>query len=285
MKFRLLLSALAAVAAAFVTVASSMPVGAVDIRPRPTVIVPLPTPSLAPIVVVSMGDSLTEGTDPATRGGTYASYRAEMTRLMNRTGQAHTWVVQGIGGTKCSYWAARMASVLSTYHPNLVLLDCGTNDTPTDDTASAYRTILAAVEAYNASGHNTVLVASLIGVPDMKSPTNSVRPYIEKWMLDTNLAIASVIDPCFPASSCPVVPYANMWKVPANHVEWLAPDGIHLTERSNAAYGQLFYQAAQVRMGWLTFEQMRMAPMCGLSGTFRSTDPRPTGYQVCLYGG
>lgn len=237
---------------------------------------PQPAPSqLPPITVASVGDSLTRGTD----GSTYASYRAELTRLMSMTGQPVTWVVQAEGGTKCSYWAARMAGLLMTYNPAVVFLDCGTNDTPSDATESDYRTILAAVAAYNAAGHHTLLVAALIGQPDMDSPTNTVRPEIWDWMHNTSLAIAKAL------ADYPGVPFADMVLVP-NNIEWLQTDGIHLTARSEAAYGQLFYRAAQPHMaGWLTIEAMRAQPMCGLSGHWRDTVwPTPDGvvYRVCI---
>lgn len=242
--------------------------------PRPTVIDPSPVPSLAPKIVMGMGDSLTRGID----GSTYASYRAELSRLMNMTGQPHTWVVQAEGGTKCSHWAAQMAASLNAYHPDVVFLDCGTNDTPSDATEADYRTILAAVAAYNAAGHHVLLVAALIGQPDMDSDTNTIRPWIWDWMHNSSLAIGRAL------ASYPTVPVADMVLVP-NNKEWLQSDGIHLTARSEAAYGQLFYRAAQPRMaGWLTIEQMRAQPMCGLSGHWRDTPwPTPDGvvYRVC----
>lgn len=247
------------------------------VPPRPTVLPQPSTPTFDPITIVSMGDSLTEGINPLTKGTTYASYRGDLTVLLNKTGQPHTWVLQASGGKKCSYFAGIMAQVLQTYNPRIVFLDCGTNDTPTDNTEADYRTILSSVASYNSTGHNVLLVASLIGVPYMKSPENSVRPYIIDWMLNTNLAIQRAL------ASYPQVPVANMWKVPANP-EWLYQDGIHLIARSEAAYAQLFYQAAQPSMGWLTLAQMRTTAMCGLNGIFRTTDPWPipdVDYPVC----
>lgn len=276
-KFQWLASISASVTVALGVGVVAVPGGASDIdpgRPRPTVINPVPTPSLAPIVVMSVGDSLTVGVD----GSALASYRGELSRLMSVTGQPHTWVVQAVGGTKCSYWAARMAGLLNTYNPRIVFLDCGTNDTPSDATEADYRTILAAVASYNASGHNTLLVAALIGQPDMDSPTNTVRPWIWDWMHNTSAAIGRAL------AAYPGVPFTDMVRVP-NNIEWLQADGIHLTARSEAAYGQLFYRAAQPHMaGWLTIEAMRAQPMCGLSGHWRDTPwPAPDGvvYRVC----
>lgn len=239
--------------------------------PRPTVIEPSPVPSLAPIVVMSVGDSLTEGTDLATKGTVLASYRPELSRLMALTGQPHTWVIQAQGGTKCSYWAARMGSLIDTYHPDLVLLNCGTNDTPSDSTEADYATMLAA-----AASRHTLLIASLIGRPYMGSLVNQTRPWIEGWMDATNDAIRRAL------AAYPSVPYASMLRVP-NTPEWLTDDGIHITPRAEAAWAWLFFLAAQAAMHWLTPAQLHVSEMCGLSGHDRD-DPWPTpgvAYRVC----
>lgn len=277
-RFRWLASIVAAAAVAGGLVA--VPGGAAGIdpgRPRPTVIdpAPSPAPSLAPVVVMSVGDSETEGTDPLTKGTTYASYRGELTRLMNLTGQPHTWIVQAAGGTTCAYWAARLDGLIATYHPNAIFLNCGTNDVPgTNNTQADYEAMLRVAQT-----RGVQVIASLIGIPDMRSPTNTVRPYIADWMHATNLAIMRAL------ATFPSVPYADIQAIPANP-EWLTPDGIHWTARAEAAVGQLFYLAAMAVMHWLTFAQMHVTKMCGLSGRWFAspTDPWPipdVDYRVC----
>lgn len=234
-------------------------------QPSPPVYIP-PAPQLPPIVVLSVGDSLTVGD-----GGVTASYRAELSRLMTRSGQPHTWRVEAMGGTACQHWADRMDSLITAHDPDLIFLNCGTNDTPSDSTEAEYRTILATAEA-----RGVQVVASLIGIPDMRSPTNTVRPWIDDWMHGTNLAIKRAL------ADHPAVPVADMQRIPANP-EWLQADGIHLTPRAETAMGQLFYQAAQPARGWRTLAQMRTWEMCGLSGAWRD-DPWPepdVAYRVC----
>jgi lysophospholipase L1-like esterase len=218
---------------------------------------------------MSVGDSLTAGTDPTS---STTSYRGELSRLMHLAGQPYQWNIQAIGGTKCSYWAAHLPALMDTYHPDLVLLNCGTNDTPDDNTAADYRTILAAVTARP----NTKIVASLIGRPDMESPTNTVRPWIADWMDGTNTAIRAAL------ADYPAVPVASMLRIPAN-IEWLQPDGIHWTARSEAAAGEIFYQAAASLRGWPTLAALGVQEICGLSGHDRD-DSWPTPdvqYRVC----
>lgn len=250
------------------TILSWLLTAALAVNPVPGPTHPTPAPTLPAITVMSIGDSLTYGAD----GSVGASYRAELSRLMNKTGQPHTWVVQAVGGTKCGHWPSRLDGLITTYHPQIIFLDCGTNDVPGDETEAAYRSLLATAQA-----RGVLLVASLIGIPDMRSPTNTVRPWIIDWMHGTNQLILAAL------ADYPNTPVADMQRVPANP-EWLQADGIHLTARSEAAYAQLFYQAVQPWVaGWRTFADMGMGEMCGLSGAW-ITDPWPTpdvAYRVC----
>lgn len=229
---------------------------------------PKPTASPLPsIVVLSVGDSLTYGTD----GSTTASYRGELSKLLRLTGQPHQWVVSAAPGSKCSWWVTRLDALITTHHPAIIFLNCGTNDTPTDATEQDYRAILGV-----AAAHVVPVVASLIGIPDMRSPTNSVRPSIYSWMEGTNLAIRRAL------AGFPAVPVANLERIPATP-EWLQADGIHWTARAEAAVGQIFYEAARALRGWLTFAQMHVTKMCGLSGV-RPNEPwlvPDVDYRVC----
>lgn len=235
-------------------------------QPEPPPVYTTP-PQLPAITVLSVGDSLTVGTD----GGPTASYRGELSRLMTRTGQPHAWRVEAMGGSTCAHWADWLDTLITRHHPDVIFLNCGTNDTPESATEADYRRILATAQA-----RGVQLVASTIGYPDMGSPTNAVRPWIDDWMHETNLAITRAL------ADYPQVPVARMSRVPADP-EWLQGDGVHLLPRAEAAYGQLFYQAVAPARGWRTLAQMRMVGMCGLKGAWTG-DPRPrpdVDYRVC----
>ena len=240
-----------------------------DRRPTPTWPGPVPS-QRPPIVVLSVGDSLTVGHGP---NGTFTqSYRPDLSRLLGMTGQPHTWKVEALGGTKCSYWAARIDQIITAHQPHLMFLNCGTNDTPTDNTETDYRTILT-----RAAARGVPLVASKIGVPDMRSPTNVVRPWIDDWHENTNQAIGRAL------AAFPSVPWADITLIPANP-EWLQVDGIHWIARTEAAVAELFYRAAQPGRGWLTLAQMGQQGMCGLYGNPAPAAPWPTpdvAYRVC----
>lgn len=225
-------------------------------------------PALPMRKLMSIGDSITFGTD----GSVTASYRGEVSRILRLTGQPHEWIVQAAPGSKCSWWTSRIDGLITTYHPDMIFLNCGTNDTPADQTEADYWSILTI-----AGARGVPVVASLIGRPDMRSPTNTVRPWIKDWMQGTREALQRAL------SGFPGVPYADVGLVPANP-EWLQPDGIHWSARMEAAVGQLFYEAARLLwVGWKTLAQLGVIKMCGLSGV-GDTGPwlRPgIDYRVC----
>ena len=222
---------------------------------------PTPTPSHPAVVLASLGDSLTYQPD----GSATASYRGELSRVLTLAGQPHTWALGGIPGVKCSYWAANVEAFIVANQPDVILLDCGTNDTPTDDTQADYDTILDV-----AAAHGVTVVAALIGIPDMRTPTNSVRPEIDDWMHLTNDRIEASL------ASHPGVRFIDTQRIPAN-LEWLQSDGVHWTARTMAAVGQLFYEPLAQILGLPTLDGLNVTLMCGLSGSWY-TDPEPVPY-------
>ena len=61
-------------------------------------------------------------------GSVSDSYRAELGRLLSEACIPHRFVVAAAGGTTCGYWSSRMASLVTTHQPDLIVLACGTND-------------------------------------------------------------------------------------------------------------------------------------------------------------
>lgn len=235
-----------------------------DIRPRPS-LSPFPTPTLPHLRIVSMGDSLTKGLN----GAVEDSYRGPLSQLMTLTGQPHTWIVQAVGGSKCSHWAAQIDTVIATYDPDVVIVNCGTNDVPgVDNTEGDYLRIIDRVRA-----HGVIFVGSLTSQPDMESDTNKIRPYIFNWMRDTMLALKRAIQ-------ARGVPYFDAVRVPSTR-EWLQTDGIHLTVRSEAGYAELIYNVLRLLIpGWKSLQEMHLEGMCGLNGHWPDT-PWPTDYRIC----
>lgn len=109
-----------------------------------------PSPAPPEQVILTIGDSITEG---ATMTGSVSpSYRAELGRLLDDACVPHFFAVAAVGGTTCGYWSSRMAGLMTTYRPDIVLINCGTNDrmdtkTPSQITAweGMYRSLFDTV--------------------------------------------------------------------------------------------------------------------------------------------
>lgn len=270
-RFKAILLSAALVATLSASAAQGMPIP--QPVPGPTHPAPSPTATVPEDTFIAVGDSITCGVGC----GALDSYRAELTRLAAKGGHPITWVVAAVGGTKCSYWADQIETLLTTHNPDVMVLNCGTNDLPGDPTEASYRTILDAAQA-----HGVTVVATLIGLPDMRNPVNSVRPEIKGIMEGTNDILADVFADYLD------VAVADLQQIPAN-LEFKF-DGIHcslpdnVNERCDDAMGQLYYQALQPKMGWPTLAQMGEREMCGLNGS-RDTAPEPVpnvDYWTCL---
>jgi lysophospholipase L1-like esterase len=98
-----------------------------------------PAPAAAPKVILTIGDSITEGA--TMQGSVSPSYRAELGRLLDAACIPHTMVSAALGGTTCGYWSSRIAGLMATHHPDVVLINCGTNnrlDNASADTIAAF---------------------------------------------------------------------------------------------------------------------------------------------------
>lgn len=110
----------------FVVVAVAALAGGVVARPEPAIGAQAGCDAAPERVILTVGDSITEGATMTS--SVSASYRAELGRLLDEACVPHQWVVAGVGGTPCGYWSPRIADLMATYRPNIVLIACGTND-------------------------------------------------------------------------------------------------------------------------------------------------------------
>lgn len=106
----------------------------VAVRPEPATGARLACQPAPTKTILTVGDSITEGATMAGSAG--PSYRAELGRLLDAACIPHTFAVAAVGGTTCGYWTTRMAVLMTTHHPDVVLVNCGTNDRMDTKTAA-----------------------------------------------------------------------------------------------------------------------------------------------------
>ncbi|MEV1315928.1 SGNH/GDSL hydrolase family protein [Micromonospora arborensis] len=127
---------LGAVAVVLVAVGQSVPTGApvAAQAAAQTAAAACPVPGRPTLKILTVGDSITGG---ATMAGSFtAGYRAELGRLLDQSCVPHEFVVAAEGGVTCNYWSSRMAGLVTTHRPDLILLNCGTNNNLSNATAA-----------------------------------------------------------------------------------------------------------------------------------------------------
>lgn len=208
-----------------------------------------------PLRILAIGDSITAD----------GRWQAKLDELLDAAGVPHVIETEAVGGTRCWYWAARIAALLAAHHPDLVILACGTNDDPNElaygEPASGWA-VRTVYEAVHASGARTLPV--LIGYSDPL-----VAP---DWLLHnepiTNDTIYRQIVR-YPASWLAGV---ADWELLGATPTYLDAGGIHPTARGYGYLGRIAYDAAAPAMGWPPV--VVEPPPCDLFGHRRGY-PRP----------
>lgn len=241
--------------------AALITVGAVAVPPAQT--------ADSSIKILSIGDSITHGGNASGYG---PAYRTELSRLLGLAGIAHTYETSAWPGQSCGFIASQMPSQLAAYNPDLVLLNCGTNDSP-GTTETPYRAML---QRFTTTG--TPAVASWIGYADPR-----IAPQAS-WLLPNQRAANDGIYRALfgpPVYYGPTIGVADMQAIPGD-AEFLVPsnsagpDGIHPSTRGYVAMARLFYKAAAVIMGWPSLATLGVPEMCGLRGNWRDyPEPLP----------
>lgn len=86
-----------------------------------------PTPAAPPLRILDIGTSLTRGDNLTTPTGS-DGYRTELSRLLDAACVPHEITIDAGSGKTCAHWTSRMAALVTTHQPDLILISCGTND-------------------------------------------------------------------------------------------------------------------------------------------------------------
>lgn len=217
------------------------------------------TAAVTPLRIMTMGDSITcgDGCTPT------SAYRAELGRLLTAAGVEHEFIVAAVGGSTCAYWLPRAYALTDQYRPDLVLLNCGTNDGPTPSQGSAfeatYRDLLTNLLS---GGHwQTRVVPAYITYAAVGG-----YPYPAKapaWLATTvpvvNDAIWRSLNVNDPHGPLRIPASVDLQKIPE---QYLDEGGIHPTVSGDIVAARLWYNALRPLYGWPD-----IAPLpCGLSG-------------------
>lgn len=200
-----------------------------------------------PLRILTLCDSITHD----------GIYQVELSRLLNVSGVAHVMLNGGVGGTGVDYWATNIVSVMNTHQPDMVLLNCGTNDS----------WLVGNNVALFEAKYRTIVESIL----NWRTP-NRVKLGLSFIQYSTYPATQAMIDKQ-PATNDAIyrqLGYYTQWttgladfqKIPPNNL-YLNSTGFHPTERGYKAMARIWYDAVRVNMGWSAPVD---PPLCGMDG-------------------
>lgn len=174
-----------------------------------------------------------------------------------------------VSGVKCNYFLSRIAALLNQFHPDMVILACGTNDAnpangfSPNDTGTAFRILVETI--YTFQTPRIKIVPSLIQYSD-PAVWGSTQLNNEATINDTLYVNMQYYLP------------SGWFGTPAMVVDWQAvpntpdylvppptevPGGIHPNARGHKAYGRLAYDRIAPGMGWPASSE---PALCGMWG-------------------
>lgn len=251
---------LAVVAAVLVTTTAFLP--GTDPEPGSTPAasssaIPVPSASPTSLRVLVLGDSISEVCI------TVSGWCGELVTSLAAVGVTVDIRAYASGGKRCAWVAAGVVAALAQHQPDVVLLNCGTNDDPNEIcygescTAWAWR---YTVEAAKAAGARVGVAFIGYTDPDEKRVLGN-KPKLERTNDNLYTQIARFAGPWGLA-------VASFQKVPSDPVH--LPDGVHPGGRGDTVYARIWHDAL-AEQGWVP--AALGPPLCGMYG-------RRAGYPV-----
>jgi lysophospholipase L1-like esterase len=217
------------------------------------------------LVITPVGDSISahcldaQPWDPTTgQGGYCATLAAEL----DAAGVAYSFATAGSGSTPgsavagvgCSYWASHIHDVLVADNPDLVILDCGTNDNVSSGNTATFetnwRSIVDQIHAYRpADPVKVVAVFVQYSNPDVslalgRTWLTASEPNINDAIY-RNRARADLL-----ADLQSIPPSLGLYTIGCTTLLLASCDGIHPTALGAQRMAQLIYRGIEGGMGW-----------------------------------
>ena len=219
----------------------------------------------APVRILVIGDSIS-----ATE-----VWQQELGRLLDVGGVPREIHTLAAAGASCWQLAGQTPYALETYQPDLVVIECGTNDDPSDSvygesrTGWSFRVMVEAVHQFRPA-QPIPIVPALIQYSDPNTAPRWLWESNEPRTNDVLWTNMRYYRP--PTTSAPwFAGIADLQRIPSN-ATYLDGTGIHPTPQGHKVIGRIVYDEAAGRMGWPPAAE---PSPCGLNG-HRPGAPAPT---------
>lgn len=190
------------------------------------------TPASRTVRIMGCCDSLTTGND-----GT--SYRNELDLLLRQVGVEPVHVVTAKPGSLCSTWAPKLEALIRENRPDVLLLNCGTNDAakPQAQLGAFGRTYASMIDVARKAG--VKVMVSKLQISDV-----STTPW-QPWLPLNEAKLNEVIDRA--SKFYGDVGLADFSAIPATAEN--TTDGVHSTSIGEQLYAKAWFDEG-VRLGW-----------------------------------
>lgn len=227
---------------------------------------PVPATGQAPVgptvKIMAIGDSITEPCASTPAGG----WCARLGELLAGQGITVQWSALGVPGARCKWLAQNAPALIAATHPDVVLINCGTNDDPKEKcwgescTAWGQRVLIEA-----AHGAGARVATAFVGYPDLLRFHSQANQEAANDAIYSNLGLYQSWG----------LALANFQTIPGNP-DYL-PDGIHPTSAKGVeAYAREWHRAGAAQ-GW--WPALGAPTLCGLFG--RRMDYPVPAYTSC----
>jgi lysophospholipase L1-like esterase len=227
-KFQVLLMAGVLLLAGCSTQANAQDVPAVGALPSISVI----APAVKTMKILTCCDSITVGGDGS-------SYRDELSVLLRQVGVEPVFVTAAVGGSACSMWAAMVGDFIKTNKPDMLLLNCGTNDVVSTN---------AQVKAFSGQYVSMIEYSRAMGVKVMVSKLQISRvaqhPHLA-WLPGSEKKANVIIEKA--ARMYGDVGMADFSVIEASVEN--STDGVHPSPAGELLYAKIWFSGGQ-RLGW-----------------------------------
>jgi lysophospholipase L1-like esterase len=217
----------------------------------------------APLLIEVVGDSISSGCGNSPP----SSWCHYFDEHLNDAGIPHVITAHAVPGWTCSrLWTDGYVASLEANNPKLVIIACGTNDAPSDDSGDAqlgwaWRNMVES--AYN---HGAKVLPAFIqySVPDIQDAAG--RSWLVPGEIRANNAIWA--NWTLYRSTAIFAGLVDFQRVPGTRT-YLDAGGIHPNSLGNRVMGALVYRALKDGYGWPDV----VAQPCGLWGFKPGTQP------------
>lgn len=223
----------------------------------PQSVTPQTAASEGSLSIMVVGDSISLGCDSVPLGG----WCSQLSSLLAERGISHTIAGHVISGWSCGSLSAGFASRFDQIQPDVVIMNCGTNDAPQNQTQKDSMGTAWRIMVEYAYTHGALILPVFIQYSNVEINNENGRWWLVPGERNANDTI--YVNHLYYVNAGWFVGLADFQQIPGTW-DYLngGTDGIHPNLLGQSVYATIVYRAMQTHYGWPATVQAR----CGMWG-------------------